>query len=333
MPARTEKLHIEQNSTFTHEVLVKDGKNITDLTGYSAVMQARIDARSEPFLNITDGNGIIIDEPNGKITISLPPATTAAIKEKSGTYTLEITSPSGDTQRILQGKIDVSFSDIDIEAESQPIKQAIEALEHARIFKDNYHNFIQSGLTTENENGLELGFAGGDGHVAGNTLRVASFKHKFTPNRTTDIWLNKYGFISYEENEFPTELPIYDDQLYINQVITDSTKIIGITNNPNRTKRTKTGKSGYFLNDDILSKYKMTSGLYSSSFQKAIGGEVISCFENNAFYFAPDLSATERKEQIINQFKKLVINHATERVYLANMFCIANGKSIIQKLQ
>ena len=83
----------------------------TDLTGYSARMQARetIEA-SVPFIDLDTGTkgGITIDGPNGKITVTLSATATAALSPKGGYYDLELIDTLGKVTRLAMGAIFVS---------------------------------------------------------------------------------------------------------------------------------------------------------------------------------------------------------------------------------
>lgn len=81
------------------------GGIIANLTGYSAQMDVRT-SRSATTTSASfnsAGGGITIDGPNGKITVALPRATTAALAPADYVYDLQIVSPTGAITTVVQG--------------------------------------------------------------------------------------------------------------------------------------------------------------------------------------------------------------------------------------
>ena len=85
--------------------------NPIDITGFSIRMQARVHvAAPGTFLDMNTGNGqiVITDAAAGKFELRLTNVETAAMGLLSGVYDLEIVSPSGTVDRVLEGSIAVS---------------------------------------------------------------------------------------------------------------------------------------------------------------------------------------------------------------------------------
>ena len=96
---------IEQGTTWDPVLTLRD----TDLTGYTARMQIRatVDA-ADVLLELSTANGkITIDGPAGQIKPLLTDIDTAAITWTSGFYDLELVSPSGHVDRLVQGTVTV----------------------------------------------------------------------------------------------------------------------------------------------------------------------------------------------------------------------------------
>jgi hypothetical protein len=96
---------IEQGSTWDPVLTVRD----TDLTGYTARMQIRaaVDA-PDVLVDLSTTNGrITIDGPAGRIKPLLTDVDTAALTWKQGVYDLELVSPSGHVDRLLQGTVTI----------------------------------------------------------------------------------------------------------------------------------------------------------------------------------------------------------------------------------
>ncbi len=77
--AGQKNFEVDQNATFTFVLDYKDNDgNAIDLTGASAKMQVR-DAKGGTKLAVTltsPSGGIVIDQPNGKLTIKMTPTQT-----------------------------------------------------------------------------------------------------------------------------------------------------------------------------------------------------------------------------------------------------------------
>lgn len=102
MGAARYTIRIEQGATWRTTLTLAD----TDLTGYTARMQARADiTETDTLLDLSTGSGISIDGPAGQITLELADEQTAALDWTEGVYDLEIVAPSGDVTRLLKGPI------------------------------------------------------------------------------------------------------------------------------------------------------------------------------------------------------------------------------------
>lgn len=78
------------------------------LTDYTARMQARSAYDSaDTVLDLSDVDGLTIDEALGKITVALDNETTADIPPGVYVYDLEITSPTGIKKKLIFGKMTV----------------------------------------------------------------------------------------------------------------------------------------------------------------------------------------------------------------------------------
>ena len=107
MAAGTYNILVEQGSTFSQKVTVKEDGSPRDLTGYSARAQIR-PTRTSTTLTATF-TCTIATPSNGEILMELSPSVTAAITDGRYYYDLEIYS-SGDSivNRLLQGEVTVS---------------------------------------------------------------------------------------------------------------------------------------------------------------------------------------------------------------------------------
>jgi hypothetical protein len=107
MAAGTYNILVEQGSTFSQSVTVKEDGSPRDLTGYNARAQMR-PTRTSSTLTATF-TCTISDPTTGLILMELTPATTAAIAEGRYYYDLEIyTNADGIVTRLLQGEVTVS---------------------------------------------------------------------------------------------------------------------------------------------------------------------------------------------------------------------------------
>ena len=108
MSAGQRDITIEQGATFVLPFVWKDGNgNPVDLTGYTARMQVRSEhSSSDKLLDLSSpSSGIVIDEPNGKVTVTATAAQTAALSAPQlAVYDLKLTDGAGKVTRVVEGK-------------------------------------------------------------------------------------------------------------------------------------------------------------------------------------------------------------------------------------
>ncbi len=137
MAAATYDLYIEQGATFRFTMVYghKDGTvdadgnpNVVpyDLTGCKARMQIRQRRGGEVLVSATTTNGgIVIPDPtNGRLVVTITDEATDSLNVPRAKYDLEVSYPSGDVIRILQGKVTVNpniTQDADLEEISQGV--------------------------------------------------------------------------------------------------------------------------------------------------------------------------------------------------------------------
>lgn len=100
----------EQGATFTRTLQWLDENEApVDLTGYTARMHVRKTVKSATTLvELTTANSRIVLTPlTGTLDLILTATETAALAD-SGVYDLELVSPGGVVQRILEGKFTLS---------------------------------------------------------------------------------------------------------------------------------------------------------------------------------------------------------------------------------
>lgn len=109
MLAGVYNIRCDQGSTFQRVITVTQATSAgtyipVDLTGYSARMQIRKKFGGDVLVELTSdpGDGILLNEANGMVTIEMTAAQTAGIN-RSGIYDLELVVGSTVT-KILRGK-------------------------------------------------------------------------------------------------------------------------------------------------------------------------------------------------------------------------------------
>ncbi len=118
MAAGNKDLYIEQGATFRLTVHYTrktgdqdvDGNDIVvpyDLTGAAIRMQIRNRRGGTVLVSATTSNGgiVVTDPPNGKFVLTITDEATDQLSVKKGKYDLEVSYPSGDVVRILQGNV------------------------------------------------------------------------------------------------------------------------------------------------------------------------------------------------------------------------------------
>lgn len=111
MAAAPYDITIEQGATWRTTLTVKDATGTTvDLTGYTARMQIRPSVESTTVLLElnTTGSGITVTGPAGQIALLITATATTGINWTGAVYDLELTAPSGDVTRLLQGRVTLS---------------------------------------------------------------------------------------------------------------------------------------------------------------------------------------------------------------------------------
>ena len=96
----------DQGATFSREIILKDsGGTVIDITGATAEMDVREKVNSTTTLvELSTSNGrIVVDGPNGKLTLTIAAADTALLTTLCAVYDLKITYISGEVARLLEG--------------------------------------------------------------------------------------------------------------------------------------------------------------------------------------------------------------------------------------
>lgn len=103
--------HFTQGEDAILQLTYKDENGTAiDITGYSARCQGREEYTSATTLfDSTTGNGqIVLDEPNGVITITIPNVETAALSAPiSGVWDVELVSGAGVVKNLIGGKLKI----------------------------------------------------------------------------------------------------------------------------------------------------------------------------------------------------------------------------------
>jgi hypothetical protein len=121
MSAASYDLYIEQGATFRFTMIYgyKDGTldsagnaNVVayDITGCAVRMQIRARRGGEVLISATTSNGgiVITDPVNGKLQVTITDEATDSLTSTRAKYDLEISYPSGDVYRIIEGKVTIS---------------------------------------------------------------------------------------------------------------------------------------------------------------------------------------------------------------------------------
>lgn len=111
MPAAKYDLKIEQGADFKESLVLRDDQGVLiNLTGYTAEMQIRPYVSSDTvLLNATSANGLISITPaEALIELIFDNATTAALIYTKCVYDLEVTKPSGEVVRLIEGNVYVT---------------------------------------------------------------------------------------------------------------------------------------------------------------------------------------------------------------------------------
>ena len=104
---------VDQNTTFRFVLEYKDSSGAAvNLTGASAKMQVR-DTKGGSKLAFTltsPSGGIVIDAPNGKITVTMTPTQTNKLYYPKSSYDLMITNAAGVKTKLVEGFLTLSRS-------------------------------------------------------------------------------------------------------------------------------------------------------------------------------------------------------------------------------
>jgi len=96
----------EQGATFTRNIILKDSSgSVIDITGATADMQVRETVQATSIIvELSTSNGrIVVDGPNGQLTLTIAASDTASITI-SGVYDIKVTYVSGTIDRRLEGE-------------------------------------------------------------------------------------------------------------------------------------------------------------------------------------------------------------------------------------
>jgi len=104
--AGQKNFEVDQNATFSFIVEYKDNNgNAIDLTGASAKMQVR-DTKGGAKLAVTltsPSGGIVLDAPNGKLTIKLTPTQTNKLFYPKSSYDIMVIDSNANKIKLLEG--------------------------------------------------------------------------------------------------------------------------------------------------------------------------------------------------------------------------------------
>lgn len=103
-------LYIEQGATFQIPIVYKEDDAPVNLTGAIVKSQFREKvSHNTPLISLgSDSGGIVLDGPNGKITMTITAAQTGALKVYAGVWDMIVTFTNGEVIRILNGSFEVS---------------------------------------------------------------------------------------------------------------------------------------------------------------------------------------------------------------------------------
>jgi hypothetical protein len=104
--AQVQTFHVEAGATFAQQlVYTDDNGDLFDLDGYSAKLQLRETIESsEPALDVD----LAIDIETATLSFELDPEQTSSLTAPRYKYAIELTAPTGEVTRLLQGSFKVS---------------------------------------------------------------------------------------------------------------------------------------------------------------------------------------------------------------------------------
>lgn len=95
--------------TFTYIDVIAGVPTPVDLTGVTARMQIRPHARSSMLLfDSNSGSLFSIDPLTAEVVLTIPAASTSAMSFKKAVYAIELTFPTGDVERMVEGDVYLS---------------------------------------------------------------------------------------------------------------------------------------------------------------------------------------------------------------------------------
>lgn len=98
-----------QGATFKPTLIYKVDNSPVNLTGYTARMQVRQSHTSDEIItSLSTDSGMTINGVDGEIQILINANDTSAFADGDHVYDLEIISPSGEVNRLLQGRFNVT---------------------------------------------------------------------------------------------------------------------------------------------------------------------------------------------------------------------------------
>jgi len=101
---------IEQGATFRNIFTLKDENgDLIDLTGSTAILQARKNLSESPIIDLSVGSGITMGGTAGTITVELTDTATTALTEKEMIYDMKLTTAGAEKNRIIEGTILLSL--------------------------------------------------------------------------------------------------------------------------------------------------------------------------------------------------------------------------------
>jgi len=97
---------IQQGALWSESFVFSQGGSPIDLTGYSGLAHIRKQHEDETELVVFDF--VLTDAVNGVVTLSLTSVQTAALPACKGVWSLEMTPSGGDTDRYLEGTVEIT---------------------------------------------------------------------------------------------------------------------------------------------------------------------------------------------------------------------------------
>lgn len=98
-------MRLYRGKTLRFEI-IWGGETPINITGYSAALQARSHNNSLLLDLSTENGGMIIDGPNGKITVLASASITRDV-HLAGRYEIELTSANDEVFRIMSGRLSI----------------------------------------------------------------------------------------------------------------------------------------------------------------------------------------------------------------------------------